>query len=177
MAATVVIGLRARTGAAEMIAIAPGPAFVARSHFALATDGAEYCYHAAAEMTLAHAKRHVAKARDVAKAHALAALRPFVLDYEVRRAAVVRGKGKPLPELDAIVKVHALWHAAEGELYRDALDAACAELGVAVIGVPQPELAAPAAALAALGKAAGKPWTVEQKEAAMAALLALDSIR
>jgi hypothetical protein len=158
-----------------MIAIAPGPRFVARAHLVLAADGAEYCYHAAAEMTLAHATRHVATSKRDATERALAALRPIIGEHHVTRAGIVRGKGRPLPELDAIVKVHALWHAAEGELYRDALDAACAELGVAVIGVPQPELAAPAAALAALGKAAGKPWAVEQKEAAMAALLALDS--
>jgi hypothetical protein len=175
MAAAVVIGLRARTGAAELIALAAGPTFVAREHFALAADGAEYCYHAAAEMTLAHAKRHVAKARDDARARALVALRPIAMNYGVKRAAVVRGKGKPLPELDAIVKVHALWHAAEGELYRDALADACRELGIAVIGVPQPELQAPPATLATLGKVAGKPWTVEQKEAAMAAILALDA--
>ena len=177
MAAVVVIGLRARTGAAELIALAPGPTFVARAHFALAADGAEYCYHAAAEMTLAHAARHVAKAKHDATSRARLAMRELVLNYGVHRAAIVRGKGKPLPALDAIVKVHALWHAAEGELYRDALADACTELGIAVLGVPQPELEAPPATLAALGKVAGKPWTVEQKEAAMAALLALESAR
>ena len=175
MAGEVVIGLRARTGAAELIALAPGPTFVARAHFALADDGAEYCYHAAAEMTLAHAKRHLAKAKEVATSRARLALRELVLNHAVHRAAIVRGKGKPLPALDAIVKVHALWHAAEGELYRDALTDACTELGVVVLGVPQPELDAPPATLATLGKVAGKPWTVEQKEAAMAALVALDA--
>src|SRR5205823_1011776 len=100
------------TGAAELIAIAAGPTFVARARFALADDGAEYCYHAAAEMTLAHATRHIAKAARDATARAKAALRPIVQDYDVKRAGIVRGKGRALPALDAIVKVHALWHAA-----------------------------------------------------------------
>jgi hypothetical protein len=181
VASVVAIGMRARTGAADLIVLAPGPRLVARARIALAADGAEHCYHAAAELSLAKAERLLEAARAAAAARATDAIAPLVRAHGIARAGLVRGKGRALPPLATILRVHAMQHAAEGEHYRDALDAACASLGVAVVGIPQPELAAVAAAaqddlpaaLAALGRAAGSPWTAEQKEAAMAGLVAL----
>jgi hypothetical protein len=183
VASAVAIGMRARTGAADLIVLARGPRLVARARIALAADGAEHCFHAAAERSLAEAERLIAAARKDAAARAADALAPLVRTHGITRAGLVRGKGRALPPLATILRVHAMQHAAEGEHYRDALDAACAALGVAVVGVPQPELAAAAAgvqddlpaAIAALGRAAGSPWTAEQKEAAMAGLVALSA--
>jgi hypothetical protein len=182
----IVLGMRARTGAAQLIAIGPGPRLVGRARAVLAAPGREFCYHLAAEMTLARAEASLRAARADAAARAVTAIRALVDEVgAIARAGLVRGKPTALPALPQIMKVHALWHAAEGVHYRDALEAACAELDLAVIGVPAVELAGAAAAaegvgeaglrdrLAALGRAAGPPWTVEPKEAAMAALVAL----
>jgi hypothetical protein len=184
VASAVAIGMRARTGAADLIVLARGPRLLARARIALAAEGAEHCFHAAAELPLAEAERLVAAARADAAARAAEAIAPLVRAHGIARAGLVRGKGRALPPLATIQRVHAMQHAAEGEHYRDALEAACAELGLAVVGIPLPELAAAAgavqgdlpAALAALGRAAGSPWTAEQKEAAMAGLVALTAL-
>src|SRR5947207_11149862 len=49
---------------------------------------------------------------------------------------VLGGSGRPLPALEAILPVHALLHAAEGALYRDALVAAANKRGIPVVAVP-----------------------------------------
>jgi hypothetical protein len=192
----VVLGLRARTGLAEVIAIERetrsgaverGPRFVARAHLVLADPADRFCYHAAAEMPLGRAELHVRAALVTATARATAGLRVLIEEGAAAgaaRAGLVLGKSRPLPPLEQIMKVHALWHAAEGEHYRRALDDACAELGLAVVGVAAAELAARAAAalgvsdavlrerLGEMGRAAGSPWTIEQKECVMAAVVA-----
>jgi hypothetical protein len=70
-------------------------------------------------------------------------------------------------------------HAAEGELYRNALVEAAAETAPAVTQTPRrraDELlqnAAIAEVVAVLGAQAGPPWRKEQKRAAVAALTAI----
>jgi hypothetical protein len=76
-------------------------------------------------------------------------------------------------------------HAAEGEMFRAALAAAARQAGIAVVRVPAKDLAGEAeralhlghddllAGLATLGAAAGRPWRQEEKDAALAAWLAL----
>src|SRR5262249_45869106 len=59
----------------------------------------------------------VARAKESIAAMAASTADRFSLD----RAAVLAGAGRPLPALDAILRSHPLVHAAEGELYRDAL--------------------------------------------------------
>ena len=103
----------------------------------------------------------------------------------VTGVGVVMGSGRPLPELERILPVHALLHAAEGVLFREVIVAAANERGVPVVGIPEKEVRTQASAqlglpadrlddwLADLGKAAGKPWTQDQKLAALVAWLAL----
>ena len=103
----------------------------------------------------------------------------------LERAAVLAGGGRPLPDLDAILRSHPLVHAAEGELYRDALADACESLGYRVLRVAAKGLAARApdllgladgavtAKLASAGAASGRPWAAEQRECALAAWIAL----
>jgi hypothetical protein len=93
---------------------------------------------------------------------------------------------KPLEaSLDAILASHALIHAAEGVLFRTAIREACEALQVPVIDVRSADLRNAAARtlgvaereldahLVVVGKAAGKPWAKDQKDAYLAALLAL----
>lgn len=76
-----------------------------------------------------------------------------------------------------IVAVHALMHAAAGQLYRDALLDAAAAHGLPAYwvqrGPAEQRLAADlAAAVAWIGAGAGRPWRKEQKLATVAALVA-----
>ena len=103
----------------------------------------------------------------------------------LHRAAVLAGSGKPLPPLEVILRSHPLIHAAEGEMYRDAVARACEALSLRVLRIPAKEMEARAVEalgmnaaavrgkLAGLGKAAGRPWRSEQRECALAAWLAL----
>jgi hypothetical protein len=87
--------------------------------------------------------------------------------------------------LEAILRSHPLIHAAEGELYREAVARASEELGMRVLRIPARDLQTRAAKalgmdanalrarLAALGKASGRPWGAEQRECALAAWMAL----
>ena len=96
---------------------------------------------------------------------------------------------KKLPPFETILKAHPLLHAAEGELYRRVFAEASRSLGARPERIPADELAGSVTAalgltpgkvttrLAALGKASGKPWAAEQKQAALAAWLALASSR
>jgi hypothetical protein len=78
-----------------------------------------------------------------------------------------------------------LLHAAEGELYRDAIADAAGGAGLRVVRFMNKEVRSEAAAalgwglepletwLVETGKVAGKPWTKDEKDASAAALLAL----
>jgi hypothetical protein len=95
-------------------------------------------------------------------------------------------KTSQLPEsLEKILASHALLHAAEGDLYREALAEAAAACGLPVAGFPPKELYGDAAVqlgidegavrdlIARTGKAIGSPWRADHKEATLAAVLAL----
>jgi hypothetical protein len=95
----------------------------------------------------------------------------------VTAVAVVVGDHPVPDELATILAAHTLMHAAEGQLYRDALLDAATALGQRGVGIPRGRLAQRlagdlAGTVAALGKAAGPPWRKEHKLAAAAALSA-----
>jgi len=88
---------------------------------------------------------------------------------------------RPIPVAKALT-AHPLMHAAEGELYRDAIVDAAAETPLAVSQIPRwraDELlrdSAIAQIVAGLGAQVGPPWRKEQKRAAVAALTALRAV-
>lgn len=95
--------------------------------------------------------------------------------------------GTPMPDwtVDEILAVHFRMHKAEGVLFRDALARAAEASGLRFVGIPEKQLyehagralAASASSLpkevASLGKAVGPPWGRDQKDAAVAAMVAL----
>jgi hypothetical protein len=147
-------------------------------------------YHAATELDAAEAEALVARVADAALIGARSALatvtsevgpacRPVVL-------ALRAGGDRPLPETVAgVLASHAAMHAAEGQLYRDALAEAAAGLGLEVVlHARGDEVAEATTALgvdadgvaetvAALGRTVGPPWQKEHREAATAALAEL----
>jgi hypothetical protein len=93
----------------------------------------------------------------------------------------------PMPDwtVDQILAVHFRMHKAEGVLFRDALVRATEACDLKLVTIPEKlltewaetALATPASGLAKMvkmmGKAVGPPWGKDQKDAALAALVAL----
>jgi hypothetical protein len=157
-----------------------GKALLDRGRIELATGPLPYHpYHAAAESALdlavteqlldewSEAARH-AVIRHV-EAAAVAA------QASGHRLAVcaIAALPKKLPPLDAILRSHPLLHAAEGQLALGAIADGASDAGLTVSHVNPDALAAVADAVAAIGQVAGRPWAVDQKKAAAAALVAL----
>jgi hypothetical protein len=138
-------------------------------------------YHAAEHLPAADARRLVQRGIDAAQRHATRAMRDALTRIEreghaVSGCAVLMGRPMPGWTVDEILAVHFRMHKAEGELFRAALVEGAKRSGVAVRELPEKELAKQASgvgALAALGKTAGPPWGKDQKDAALAAWVAL----
>jgi hypothetical protein len=146
-------------------------------------------YHAAEDLSAAEAEDVVARVTAAAAAGAEAALTAVVsdlVDHDVVAVALRAAGGQPLPDTVAgVLASHSAMHAAEGQLYRDALADAAAGLGIASslyerrgvearaaahLGVSEAELAS---LVAELGRRLGPPWRAEHKEATAAALCEL----
>jgi len=190
------IGLRVHSGWAALIALTgplAAPEVVERRRVELvdqASPGGAQPYHAARALEPQAAERLLAQSRNASLRLARQAL--AATGEELRRrgqAAVACGllqsSARPLPELAAVLASHALVHTAEGELFRDVLAAAGADLGLALIRVKEREVlerCGAALGLAAgdlhrrldeLGRALGPPWRQDEKLATLAAWLAL----
>ena len=193
MAATA-LGADTRTGWCTLVGVTGGPgapAIVARQRVELCPDTLpSFAYHAAAELPAGPATSIVEEVHAAASALATDALRRLVADlarhgHEVAALAVAAGTETLRDDLAWILRSHTRWHAAEGELYREALVDAGDAVAVPIVRFAKGaaldelggELGSDAAALTrtitAWGKALGPPWRKEHKEAAAAAWLAL----
>jgi hypothetical protein len=170
------IGFKAHTGWAAVVAIAgpkASPRIVAKHRIELAAGfDAAAVFHAGRELPFTEAERMIREAEDAFTERAEKAIRAFLasLPEKPSAAAIVSGAPKALPPLASILKSHALVHTAEGELFRRVLATACDALGVPATRV-QDFSRAPS--LDEAGKASGKPWAADQKEAARSAWLLL----
>jgi hypothetical protein len=183
------LGLRAHSGWAAMVAVSGGSAILRRRIEMTRGlgDPAKQPYHAAEGMKLPQAEAFLERTEKMAVAMAAATVKDAVAalagkGYQVDRAAVLLGSGKPLPELARILAAHPLIHTAEGVFFRDVLGRACETCGLAVSGVREREalercgaaLSMPAselpALLSAMGKTLGPPWTQDEKLSTAAAL-------
>lgn len=170
---------------------ADAPEVVERRRITFATGDERMVYHRAAELPAAEAPALVARVRAAVEVNAAEAVKVMVADLARAgrpvSAAVVPTAGLKLPaRIEDIVRVHARMHAAEGELYRDIVAAACAGLGLKVHRVVERELFALAsdrigtseavlkARVQAMGAALGPPWSEDQKLAMLAALVHLE---
>jgi hypothetical protein len=194
----VAIGLRDHSGWAVAVAVADGaggPRVVERRRLRLCDpDLPRQAYHAAVGLPLDEARELVVSVEQSAVASAKAELADLVGELRAGGHRVV-AVGIPVvatqvpDDLATILGSHPLLHAAEGELYREALaEAADAASLTAVRFMAKGVLAETAASLgigeaaltdrlAALGRGLGPPWAADQKHAAAAALLALHAAR
>jgi len=104
---------------------------------------------------------------------------------EVAAGAVLVNDPMPEWSVEEIRSVHVRMHRAEGVLFRDALARAVRAAGLRCVEVPEKQLDERAqrvfgaaaggvrARIATLGKTVGPPWGMDQKDATLAALLAL----
>jgi hypothetical protein len=184
------LGFSVHTGWAAVVAVGgarDAPEILAKARIDVATTFDEGAvFHKGQELSLAAAAALVrdGELRFTATARTELAALVARLGVQVAGACIVAAAPKPLPPLDAILKSHALVHAAEGELYRRVFAEACTALAAGPARVPGDALSravadaarlAPArvaAHLAAMGKASGRPWAADQKRAALAAWLA-----
>jgi hypothetical protein len=193
----VAFGLKARTGSAALVAVGGDvdqPRIVESSRIALLPEGAWAPYHAAQGLAPQQARESVE--RSVASAQCLAeiglreaARRCAEAGHAVCGCAVLVGSGMPDWTTDEILAVHVRMHKAEGELFRNALVAGARACSIALTTLPDKSAFESAAVMlglgrarldervAALGKASGPPWRKEQREAAAAALVALNAAR
>jgi len=193
-------GFRVHSGWAALVAVAgppAAPAVLARRRIELvdeASPGGAQPFHAARLLPLDAAQRLVDRGLDSATRMARGALAAAAGDLlrqgrHLLACGLIQSSARPLPAFAAVLASHALVHTAEGELFRDALAAAAASQGVAVLRVRERELLARCAArvglaagdlerhLAALGRALGPPWRQDEKLATLAAWLALAALR
>jgi hypothetical protein len=153
-------------------------------------DWARQPYHAAEHLDGEEA-HHVVR-RGVKAAHRIAAREMEVavrrareLGFAIAACSVLVVGSMPDWTVEEILSVHFRMHKAEGVLFRDALVNAAGSCGLTVVEVPEKGLAQQAAQalrmpearvtrlLASMGKPIGPPWGKDQKEAALAAMVAL----
>jgi hypothetical protein len=166
---------------------------LSRSRVELVTEAwAKQPYHAAEELepkeALAVVKRGVEAAHRIALQELRAALkRQLNQGHQVRGCGVVVGNPMPKWKVAEILAVHFRMHQAEGVLFREALINAAEKCSLPVVALSEKVLLNDAATalktstdklqkrLLAMGKIAGAPWGKDQKDAALVAMVALDS--
>jgi hypothetical protein len=164
------IGFSVHTGWAAAVAVGgPKATVLARERVVLADDDyGRFVYHAARE-TPAFARQMVKESRQVAERRGAKALRGLVAalaDHEVVAIALPPAR-RALPPLEKILASHSLVHSAEGELFRLALVAAGAKVGLAVRELAAGELPAV--------EVTTPPWGKDQRTAAALAWAALSA--
>jgi len=147
-------------------------------------------YHAAEGLRSEEARKVVQRGVAAARKLAVRELRAAVkrareAKHEIVACAVLVAEPMPDWSVEEILAVHFRMHQAEGVLFRDALARAAEACGLRLVAIPEKLLteqaeramATSASALmkriATLGKSAGPPWGRDQKDAALAAMIAL----
>jgi hypothetical protein len=147
-------------------------------------------YHAAEHLNAGDARELVRRGLESARRIAVREMRTAVkrareAGHEVAACAVLVVDPMPDWTVDEILAVHFRMHKAEGVLFRDALTRAAGACGLKLLRVPEKQLDEHAEralatsvkslrkTIASLGKSVGPPWGKDQKDAALAAMIAL----
>jgi len=191
-------GLKAHSGWAAMVVLgaAAGELRVLdRRRLELVAPGESWAkapYHAAERRGQGEARTMVEHAIRSARRLAIIELRAQIdriraEGHEAAVCAVLTTGEMPDWSVEEILAVHFRMHKAEGALFRDALAEAAATCGLKLTAIREKDLQEEArrvlkrpadalsATIAELGKGIGPPWNRDQKDAALAALLALRS--
>jgi len=176
------LGWVAHTGWAAAVAVGGGssPRLLERRRVELVEGGLGKAavFHRGIhfDLPVAAVERNLNAVRAEAERSARASIRE--LTAVLRKAGhdpvgcAIVGSDRPmlLDDVAAILKSHALIHAAEGDLYRQALAAGAEAAGLRLLMVRARDLDTAGPALAAMGRDAGPPWSKDYKLGALAAL-------
>lgn len=147
-------------------------------------------YHAAEDLDPGAARKLVERGISAARRIAVRETRRAVertrqAGHEVAACGVLLGDSLPAWTVDQILAVHFRMHKAEGVLFREALAHAAEACGLRLVAIHEKRLGELAErglaiplnelreTIATLGKSVGAPWGKDQKEAALAAMIAL----
>jgi hypothetical protein len=190
----VAFGMKAHSGWAALVVVGKRDddfTVVDRRRIKLVEDEwAKQPYHTAEDMEAGAARDVVERGIEAAQQIAVREMRTAVkrarqAGHEVAACAVLVTDPMPDWTVDEILAVHFRMHKAEGVLFRDALARAAGACGLRFLGIPEKQLdeqaeralATPVSSLrktiASLGKSAGPPWGKDQKDASLAAMIAL----
>lgn len=192
----IAVGIRVHSGWGALVAVShngKSPEVVERRRIAITgtTDqGANQPYHAARNLKIDEAEAFIDGCFTACERTASSALDALLVDLRQRRfrvvgAAVLQAAGRTLPSLEKILAAHPLIHTAEGEFFRLVFRKAWEGLNIPVVKIRERDLESSlqerfgrkAAKLrdqvSILGKSVGPPWTTDQKNATLAALLVL----
>lgn len=191
----VTFGIKAHSGWAALVVVGrhAGDLVVAdRRRLELVEEAwARQPYHAAETLAPAAARKVVERGVEAARRIAAreiraAASRERERNNEVAACAVLVSSPMPEWSTEEILAVHFRMHKAEGVLFKEALARGVRWCGPRLVAIPEKQLAERAEAalslpisdlaktIGALGKAVGPPWGKDQKDAALAALVALE---
>lgn len=189
MASVAAIGLRLHSGWAASVLVAQdsakAPALIARRRIILCEPpSARQPYHAAETMELREAEAFITACRITTIALAVEALERLgaktgglgLAGVGLVGVGIVASSPRKLPALSAILHSHPLIHAAEGVFYREAMIEAAKRAGLksrTITGRVASDFLGRARdlreTLQRIGKAAGPPWTMDEKCASLAA--------
>jgi hypothetical protein len=167
-----VLGLRAKTGRAIAVVLSSKGEFLARREISLVDPKigeTAQPYHVVMEMPWNEAMIAVRPLADAIARVATAAVRALAREFDVRAVGIV---GAPERKLEKIGNEHIRAHAAEGVLFRHALEVAAEKNALRHRAFAEKSLPGDfASRVQELGRAAGSPWRADEKMAAIAALL------
>jgi hypothetical protein len=193
----VAFGMKAHSGWAALVVLGEGSGgleVVDRRRVELVEEAeaswAKQPYHAAEHLNPGDARDLVARGVAGARHMAVREMRTAAqcareAGHEVAACAVLLADPMPDWTVDEILAVHFRMHKAEGVLFRDALARAAGACGLRLLGIPEKQLNEQAQralatsvsslrkTITSLGKSVGPPWGKDQKDAALAALIAL----
>lgn len=190
------VGFRAHAGWSTVVVIsglAQSLTVIERRRIELANpkvSGSKQPYHSAEYLSRQKAEEFVKKCIKETQGLTRNAVNAIVDDirekgYQVVRSGIVLGSLPSTPDLEAAFASHVMAHAAEGEMFRNAITIACKSHGLPVVGLRERELfvrGAPELGLSIielrdrlteLGRRVGPPWRQDEKQAALVAWLAL----
>jgi hypothetical protein len=147
-------------------------------------------YHAAKRLNASDARDLVRRGLETTRRIAVREMRTAVkrareAGHEVAACAVLVVDPMPDWTIDEILAVHFRMHKAEGVLFRDAVARAATACSLRLLGIPEKQLDEHAEralatsvnslrkTIALLGKSVGPPWGKDQKDASLAAMIAL----
>jgi hypothetical protein len=142
------LGFRAHSGWAALVAVAgPGaePIAVSRRRVVLSEGTPRQPFHAAEGQPFAAAEGLIGRSTEEARALAERAVKEAVAElrdsgHEPVASGLLLAAGRPLPGLREVLASHALIHAAEGELFREALRQGSRRHGLGLLEVGEREM-------------------------------------